>query len=102
MDLLYELVLWVVGLIIGFILGWLTNLYFYKKQSKENKANAETLKQLGQYVDAQIRVGNDKRGKIVKRQDGTIGIDWQANVSGSIGFSDSVKTELTKGKKSEQ
>jgi hypothetical protein len=92
MNPTWELVLWATGLAIGFILGWLTNLYFYKKQSEENKANAETLKQLEQYIDGQIRVGNDKRGKIVKRPDGTIGIDWQVNISETA--SESVKAEL--------
>ena len=102
MDLAYEIVLWVVGLIIGFILGWLTNWYFYNKQRKENELNSLTLKQIRQYIGAQIRVGDDKRGKIVERPDGTVTVNWQVNVSESIGISDSVKTELIKGKESEQ
>ena len=73
--------LWIVGLIIAFILGWFTNWYFYKKQHKENEASAEILKQIRQYVGTQIRLGNDKRGKIVEREDGTIAIDWQINIS---------------------
>jgi hypothetical protein len=77
MDLTYEIVLWFLGLIIGFILGWLTNWYFYKKQRKENEPSAEILEQLRQYVGAQIRLGEDKKGKIVERPDGTIAVDWQ-------------------------
>jgi len=102
MDLSYEIVLSVTSLIIGVILGWLTNWHFYKKQSKENEANAETLKQLGQYADAQIRVGNDKRGKIVKRPDGTIAIEWQVDLSSSVTVDAKAKIEVKKRNEPEQ
>jgi len=65
MDL-FEIVLWFLGLILGFILGFFANWFFYRKQRKESEANAEVLKQIRQYVGAQIRLGNDKRGKIVQ------------------------------------
>ena len=76
MDL-FDIALWISGLILSFVLGLFTSWYFDLKQRKENEANAEVLKQIQQYVDAEIRLGNDKRGKIVKRPDGTIGIDWK-------------------------
>ena len=72
MDLVFDIVL----LILGFILGFLTNWFFYRKQIKQSKADAELLKQIRQYVGAVIRLGNDKRGKIVERKDGTIAVDW--------------------------
>jgi uncharacterized protein YneF (UPF0154 family) len=102
MDLTYEIALWALGLVVGFILGWLTNWYFYKKQLKENEVNSLTLKQIRQYIGAQIRVGDDKRGKIVERPDGTIAVNWQVNVSEFLGASASVETKLIKGKESEQ
>lgn len=95
MDLV-EISLWILGLIIAFILGWLTNWYFYKKQRKENEASAEILKQIRQYVGSQIRLGNDKRGKIVEREDGTIAIDWQINISETVLVSDKLHVEKKK------
>jgi len=77
----------------GFILGFFANWYFYRKQRKESEANAEVLKQIRQYVGAQIRLGNDKRGKIVQNPDGTIAIAWHVNLSETLTVSDKVSTE---------
>jgi preprotein translocase subunit YajC len=96
MDLTYEIVLWFLGLVIGFILGYLTNLYFYRKQRKENEASAEILKQLRQFAGAQIRLGDDKRGKIVERQDGTIAVEWQANSTERVVITDKLEVVLNK------
>lgn len=64
--------------------------------------NSLTLKQIRQYIGAQIRVGDDKKGQIVEKPDGTITVNWQGSISESVGISDAFKAELTKGKKSEQ
>ena len=93
MDLIFEIALWFLGLILGFILGFFSNWYFYRKQRKESKANAEFLKQIRQYVGAQIRLGNDKRGKIVENPDGTIAIAWHVNPSETLTVSDKVSTK---------
>jgi type II secretory pathway pseudopilin PulG len=95
MDL-FDIALWILGLILSFILGFFTSWYFHRKQRKENEANAEVLKQIQQYVDAEIRLGNDKRGKIVKRPDGTIAIDWKIELVGSVGISATPKVEVEK------
>ena len=101
MDMTSEVLLWVMSLVIGFIFGWLTNWHFYKKQRKENEVNAELLKQiqqstgaLEQYVGAQIRLGDDKRGKIVKRPDGTIVIEWQVSLPSSVTVSAKPQIEV--------
>ena len=44
----------------------------------------EILKQLDQYKDAEIRLGNDNRGKIIRNSNGTIGIAWSVVVSEAI------------------
>lgn len=98
MDLTFEIGLWLLGLVIGFILGWFTNWYFYKKQRKESEAQANILKQIRQYVGAQIRLGDNKRGKIVENPDGTIAIEWYADLSSSITLSAGVNVEVKKGK----
>ena len=89
MDLVFDIVL----LILGFVLGFLANWYFYRKERKESKANAEFMKQIRQYVGAVIRLGNDKRGKIVERPDGTIAIDWRVTLSETLSISDKVSTK---------
>jgi len=100
MDL-FEIALWLLGLILSFILGFFTSWYFYRKQRKENEANAEVLKQIQQYVDAEIRLGNDKRGRIVKRPDGTIAIDWKIKLMESVGVSATPKVEVEKKREKE-
>lgn len=77
-------------MILGFVLGFIANWYFYRKQRKENEANTKILKQIRQYVGAQIRLGNDKRGKIVQNPDGTIAIEWHVNLSETFTVSDKV------------
>lgn len=101
MDL-FEIALWLLGLISSFILGFFTNWYFHRKQRKENEANAEVLKQIQQYVDAEIRLGNDKRGKIVKRPDGTIAIDWKIELMESVGVGATPKVEVEKKSEKEK
>jgi len=71
----------------------LLSFYFYRKGRKESKANAEILKQLRQYNGAVIRLGNDKRGKIVERPDGTIAIDWYVTISETLSLNDKVTTK---------
>jgi type II secretory pathway pseudopilin PulG len=100
MDL-FDIALWILGLILSFILGFFTSWYFHRKQRKENEANAEVLKQIQQYVDAEIRLGNDKRGKIVKRPDGTIAIDWKIELVESVGVSATPKVEVEKKREKE-
>ena len=94
MDLVFDIVF----LIMGFVLGFLANWYFYRKGRKESKANAEFLKQIRQHVGAMIRLGDDKRGKIVEREDGTIAVDWKLELKESIGVSATPKVELKKSK----
>jgi hypothetical protein len=96
MDLIFEIGLSLTTLVIGIIVGWLTNWYFYRKQQKENKPIIDDLKFLVQKGDAEIRLGNDKRGKIVKRPDGSIAIDWQVGLQESVGIVDKLETKLTK------
>ena len=76
-----EIVLWVLGLVIGFILGWFTNWYFYRKQRKEGEASTAILKSLQDKADVEIRLGNDKRGRIIKNPDGTYGIAWKQELT---------------------
>lgn len=85
---LLEVILWFLSLILGFILGWLTNWYFYRKQLKENEVSTEILKQLKQHDDAEIRLGDDKRGKIVKNKEGNIAIVWSVDCSEKLSISD--------------
>ncbi len=93
MDFVLEIGLWILGLIIGFILGWLTNLHFYRKQRKETESSAELLKQLRQFVGAQIRLGNDKRGKIIENPDKTIAIRWTLDISSNAELTDSLDSQ---------
>lgn len=94
-----DLVLWFLGIIIGFILGFLTSLYFDRRQRKENEKDAKTLKELRQFANAQIRIGNNKDGKIIENSDGTIAIVWKKEPSETLGVSDlPVETVVTKGK----
>jgi type II secretory pathway pseudopilin PulG len=96
-----ELVLWILGIIVSFILGFLTSWFFYRKQRKDTVANAKVLKELRQYVNAQIRIGDNKDGKIIENSDGTIAIEWKKELNQSAGVSDlPVKTVVTKGKQS--
>ena len=94
----FEIILWLLGLILSFILGFFTSWYFDRKQRKENEASAKILKQLQQHVDAEIRLGNDKRGKIVKRPDGTMAIDWKIELIESIGVSATPKVKVEEKK----
>jgi len=101
MDL-FEITLWFLGLILSFVLGFFTSWYFHRKQRKENEANAEVLKQIRQYVDAEIRLGNDKRGRIVKRPNGTIAIDWKIELMETLGLSATTKAEVKKKREKEK
>ena len=101
MDL-FEIVLWFLGLFLGFVLGFFANWYFYRKQRKENEANDKILKELRQHKNAQIRLGDDKRGKIVERPDGTIAIDWAVELRENIKTSATFKAEVIKEVKAEQ
>ena len=96
MDL-FEMGLWILSLIVSFALGWFTNWHFYQKQRKESKADAEILKQIRQYVGAQIRLGHDKRGKIIENPRGTIGIAWQVNIPETSGISANADAQKMEG-----
>jgi hypothetical protein len=96
MDFTSEVVLWVTGLVIGFFLGWLTNWYFYRKQRKENEANSESIKQIRQFVGADIKTRNDKRGKLVEKPDGSIAIEWHQSLPSSVVVSATSKVEVKK------
>ena len=98
MDLVYEVGLWVASVVISFILGWFTNWFFYRKQRKEGEANTEILKQLQSYNNAEIRLGNDKRGKIVKREDGTYGIAWIQQLKEQVTVTATPRVEVEKKK----
>ncbi|MCL5949455.1 MAG: hypothetical protein M1490_03145 [Candidatus Bathyarchaeota archaeon] len=50
----------------GFILGFFVKWYFYRKQKKDSAKNDKILKELRQHVNAQIRLGDSKQGKIVE------------------------------------
>ena len=80
MDLIFEIGLSIINLVIGIIVGW----YLYRRQQKESKAIINDLKFLVQKGDAEIRLGNDKIGKIVKRPDGTIAIERQVSLPSSV------------------
>jgi hypothetical protein len=77
MTMYLEIVFWVLGIVIGFILGWFTNWHFYKKQRDEGKSAIEILKQLQQFNDTVVRLGKDRRGKIIRNENGTYGIAWE-------------------------
>jgi preprotein translocase subunit YajC len=96
LDFAYELGLWAASLAIGFILGFFTNWYFYRKQREEGKSSIEILRQLRQFNDTVVRLGKDERGKIVKRPDGTIAIDWKIELMESVGVSATPKVEVEK------
>ena len=100
MDLV-EIITGILTLAVGIILGWLGNWYYYRKQRKEGEANYKILKELRQHVNARIRLGDSKDGKIVERSDGRIAIDWKKEMTESMGIVDSVTTVLTKGKQSD-
>ena len=93
MDLTLEISLSVLWLVAGFILGWFTNWHFYKKQRKENEAAMSVLEQLDQYKDAEIRLGNDRRGRIIKNPNGTIGITWSVVLSETMSICESATGE---------
>jgi type II secretory pathway pseudopilin PulG len=93
-----ELVIWILGIVVSFILGFLTSWFFDQKQRKENRANDKILKELRQFANAQIRIGDSKDGKIVENLDGTIAIVWKKEFTDSVGISDSFEVKLTKGK----
>jgi hypothetical protein len=88
MDLT-EMLLWILSLAISFVLGWLTNWYFYRKQVKEGEANTAILRGLQQKADAEVRLGNDKRGKIIKNPDGTYAVAWKVEIKETLGLSES-------------
>ncbi len=88
MDL-NEIILWILGIAFAFILGWLTNYYFYWKQRKEGEANTAILKSLQDKADAEIRLGNDNRGKIIKNSNGTYGIAWKQEIVETLSLTDS-------------
>lgn len=48
------------------------------------------LTQFDQYLDAEIRLGNDRRGKIIKNPDGTIGIAWTQVLNEAMALNESV------------
>jgi len=79
-----EISLWLLSITISFVLGWFTNWYFYRKQRKEGQSAMKILEQIQQYNDTVIRLGNDKRGKIIKNKDGTYAIAWSIEVKESI------------------
>jgi type II secretory pathway pseudopilin PulG len=79
-----EMLLWVMSIILSFVLGWLTNWYFYRKQRNEGKSAMKILEQLQQYNDTLIRLGNDKRGRIIRNKDGTYAIAWSVELKESI------------------
>jgi len=98
---LFEVALAILTFILGLFLSW----YFYRKERKENEklrkqneANAEIIKQLRQYIGAKIRLGNDKRGKIVERPDGTIAIDWTIELKEPVTVSATPRVEVEKKK----
>lgn len=43
----------------------------------QNRKLERDVKVLREITDAEIRLGKDKRGKLVKRADGSYGIDWK-------------------------
>lgn len=95
-----ELILWILGIIASFVLGFFTSWFFDRKQRSENRANAKILKELRQFANAQIRIGDSKDGKIVENQDGTIAIVWKKEFTDSVGISDSFEVKLIKSKNS--
>jgi len=89
----------IVMLVVGVVLGWVGNWYFYwlgqdetiaryvvasmshrcpPKDSKEIDARIQS------YLDALKRSKADGRGGPVWRDDCTIGVDWQLNLSDTI------------------
>ena len=51
---------------------------------------------LQQKNDAEIRLGNDKRGKIIKNPDGTYGIAWKVELTETFGLRDSATGQKRK------
>jgi len=96
------MVMWLLGLIFSFMLGFLTNWYFDRKQHRQNKASAEVLKQLRQYAGAQIRLGDDKSGKIVEHPDGAIAIDWTIELKAPVTASATPRVEVEKKREKEK
>jgi preprotein translocase subunit YajC len=96
MDYL-EIFLWLLSIVLSSILGWFTNWHFFRKQRKEGKSAMEILEQLRQHDDAVVRLGNDKRGKIIKNENGTYGIAWTLARSESVSVGAEPKVEVEKG-----
>lgn len=78
----------------GLILGYLTGLYFQRKDRK----NTEILKT---WMDANYRISEDehrtghRRGELKKNPDGTYSIAWEIRASASISSSACASTEIT-------
>jgi len=96
MDYL-EIFLWLLSIVVSFILGWFTNWYFFRKQRKEGESAMKILEQLRQYNDTVVRLGNDKRGKIIKNEKGTYGIAWTVAPNESMSMGAKPKAEVEKG-----
>jgi preprotein translocase subunit YajC len=92
-----ETALWLLGLVLSFILGWFTNWYFYRKQRKEGESAMKVLEQLQQYNDTVTRLGNDKRGKIIKSDNGTYGIVWTLEFGASVSVGATPRIDVEKG-----
>jgi len=101
MNLSYEAISWIASLVVSFVLGWFTNWYFYKKELRKSEAGSRLLKEIRQFVGAQIRLGNDKRGRIVENPDGTIAIEWHVDLSASVTTKSEISTGLTKKNQNE-
>jgi hypothetical protein len=97
-------------LLLGALLSWLGNYYYYSKAQRRAEANKDQeiaryvvaamlpqhpvkdsyeLKQrIGQYLNALRRTRTDSRGTPVYREDGSIGVDWSINLDEKL----SIKT----------
>ncbi len=88
MDLWFTLVSDIVIAVIFFLIGWNVQKKETKKVEKRLEMSQRDLGFLRQHVNAVIRLGNDERGKIVVRPDGTLGIDRKEEVVDSLHIDD--------------
>jgi hypothetical protein len=78
----------------GIIIGWIITIYYHRKQEIQSKATDEIVRQLRQHAGAQIRVGNEKQGKIVERSDGSIVVEWSRSQPASVTVTAQPKVEV--------
>jgi hypothetical protein len=92
-----DLALTLLGIVATLLASW----FYYRKAVRKGEHDRAILESL---INSEIRVRDDttgsgqKRGTVFKKADGTYAVRWVVNAQENIGVSDTVKTEVVKGK----